>query len=160
MYVTEQCLGVHEEGSGSPSVAKFSVFLRNQAEKRLQEERERIDHYLDPSTEAKIREVTEKEMIAKHMRALAEMENSGCIAMFHDDKVEDLTRAYSLFKRIIQPISGLGVIRDMMVSHVTELGKTLVFLCDGGELFTWILVRSMRKSETKILFCMSKASLI
>lgn len=54
------------------------------------------------------------------------MENSGCIAMFHDDKVEDLTRAYSLFKRIIQPISGLGVIRDMMVSHVTELGKTLV----------------------------------
>lgn len=73
MYVTEQCLGVHEEGSGSPSVAKFSVFLRNQAEKRLQEERERIDHYLDPSTEAKIREVTEKEMIAKHMRALAEV---------------------------------------------------------------------------------------
>ena len=45
------------------------------AEQRLQEEVDRVAHYLDPSTEAKIREVAEKELIARHMVVLAEMEH-------------------------------------------------------------------------------------
>ena len=96
------------------------------AEIRLHEEAERVQHYLDSSTEPKIKEVAERELIAKHMKTLAEMENSGIITMIEDSKVTDLARAYQLFKRVMQPTSGLAVIRDLMATHVKARGSELV----------------------------------
>ena len=81
------------------------------AEQRLHEELDRVAHYLDPSSEGKIKEVAERELIAKHMRTLAEMEHSGVIAMIEDNKIDDLRRAYDLFKRVTVPTSGLKVLR-------------------------------------------------
>ena len=57
------------------------------AEQRLQEEVDRVAHYLDPSSEAKTRQVAEQELIARHMKTIAEMEHSGIIAMIEDSKV-------------------------------------------------------------------------
>jgi len=54
----------------------------------LKEEMNRVAHYLDPSTESKIREKVEKEMIANHMKTLIEMENSGLISQLRDDKID------------------------------------------------------------------------
>ena len=48
---------------------------------RLSEEADRVSYYLDPSTEPRLREVAERELIAKHMRALAEMEHTGVVAI-------------------------------------------------------------------------------
>ena len=96
------------------------------AEVRLSEEADRVAHYLDPSTEAKLREVAERELIAAHMRTLAEMENSGVVAMIEDNKVDDLRRTYELFKRVTAPTSGLSVIRDIMSAHVRARGTQLV----------------------------------
>ena len=87
---------------------------------------DRVAHYLDPSSESKIREVAEHELIAKHMRTLAEMEHSGVIAMIEDNKVDDLRRAYDLFKRITTPTPGLKVICDIMAAHVRARGMQLV----------------------------------
>jgi cullin 3 len=42
-------------------------------EKRLQEEYERSQHYLSPSTEPKIRRIVEKELIEAHMKSVAEV---------------------------------------------------------------------------------------
>ena len=88
------------------------------AEERLAEETERVEHYLDESTHPKIKEVAERELIAKHMRPLAEMETSGIVAMLEDSKVADLARAYKLYRRVTAPESGLAVIREMMAAHV------------------------------------------
>jgi len=96
------------------------------AEQRLAEENDRVTHYLDPATEPKIREVAERELIARHMRTLAEMEHSGVVAMIEDNKVSDLARAYELFKRVTQPTPGLTVIRDIMAAHVKARGTQLV----------------------------------
>eukprot|EP00966_Prymnesium_polylepis_P005723 130527-Prymnesium_polylepis.1 len=96
------------------------------AEKRLSEEAERVNHYLDNMTEAKIKEVAEKELIAKHMKTLAEMENSGIITMIEDSKIDDLRRAYSLFRRVTQPSPGLDVIKGLMADHVKRVGVELV----------------------------------
>ena len=60
--------------SRAPCVLRASRALRAsgaQAEQRLAEEVDRVAHYLDPSTEPKIREVAERELIARHMRASA-----------------------------------------------------------------------------------------
>ena len=51
-------------------------YLRK-AEQRLEEEKERVAHYLDKSTEPRIREVAERELIAKHMRTIAEVPARG-----------------------------------------------------------------------------------
>jgi cullin 3 len=46
-------------------------------EKRLQEEYERSQHYLSPSSEPKIRRIVEKELIETHMKTVAEVCPSG-----------------------------------------------------------------------------------
>ena len=58
-----------------------------QAEARLSEESSRVKHYLHPLTEIKLKNIVETELIYNHAKALVEMENSGCVAMLHDDKV-------------------------------------------------------------------------
>ncbi|KAJ6797627.1 cullin-3A-like [Iris pallida] len=93
------------------------------AERRLNEEMERVTHYLDAKTEAKITQVVEKEMIASHMQRLVHMENSGLVNMLMDDKYEDLARMYNLFRRVPD---GLSTIRNVMTSHLRESGKHLV----------------------------------
>ncbi|XP_022776882.1 cullin-3A-like [Durio zibethinus] len=90
---------------------------------RLNEEIERVTHYLDIKSEAKITNVVEKEMIANHMMRLVHMENSGLVNMLLDDKYEDLGRMYNLFRRVP---NGLSTIRDVMTSHLRERGKQLV----------------------------------
>ncbi|KAL5981116.1 Cullin-3A [Asimina triloba] len=93
------------------------------AERRLNEEMERVTHYLDAKSEAKLTNVVEKEMIAEHMQRLVHMENSGLVSMLVDDKYDDLGRMYNLFRRVLD---GLSTIRDVMTSHLRETGKQLV----------------------------------
>lgn len=93
------------------------------AERRLNEEIERVSHYLDVSSEVKITNVVEKEMIANHMPRLVHMENSGLVNMFIDDKYKDLGRMYNLFRRASD---GLSTIREVMISHLRDTGKQLV----------------------------------
>lgn len=93
------------------------------AERRLNEEMERVSHYLDAKSEGKITSVVEKEMVESHMQRLVHMENSGLINMLVDDKYEDLGRMYSLFRRVP---NGLFIVRDVMTSHLRNTGKELV----------------------------------
>ncbi|XP_076935500.1 cullin-3A-like [Bidens hawaiensis] len=93
------------------------------AEKRLNEEIDRVTHYLDAESEVKITSVVEKEMIESQMNRLVHMENSGLVNMIVDDKYDDLARIYNLFRRVP---NGLTLIRDVMTSHIRETGKQLV----------------------------------
>uniref|UniRef100_A0A1D1YRK4 Cullin-3B n=1 Tax=Anthurium amnicola TaxID=1678845 RepID=A0A1D1YRK4_9ARAE len=93
------------------------------AERRLNEEMDRVTHYLDSKSELKITNVVEREMIANHMQRLVHMENSGLVDMFVNDKYEDLGRMYNLFRRVSD---GLSTIRVVMTSHLREKGKQLV----------------------------------
>ncbi|XP_076901000.1 cullin-3A-like [Bidens hawaiensis] len=93
------------------------------AEKRLNEEIDRVTHYLDAESEVKITNVVEKEMIESQMNRLVHMENSGLVNMIVDDKYDDLARIYNLFRRVP---NGLTLIRDVMTSHIRETGKQLV----------------------------------
>jgi len=102
-----------------------SDYMRK-AELRLTEESDRVAHYLDASTDSKLKEVAERELIARHMRTLAEMQHSGIVTMLENERVADLTRAYDLFKRIKTPTDGLGMIRDIMATYVKSLGIRLV----------------------------------
>jgi len=99
-----------------------SDYMRK-VEARIKEELERVAHYLDGSTEPKIREVVERELIAVHMKTLIEMEHSGIISMLRDDKIEDLKRMYNLFGRVSD---GHKMMREFLSNYVRETGKTLI----------------------------------
>jgi cullin 3 len=49
-----------------------ATYLRH-VERRLQEEYERSQHYLSPSSEPKIRRIVEKELIEAHMKTVSEV---------------------------------------------------------------------------------------
>ncbi|KAF4525029.1 hypothetical protein B566_EDAN016006 [Ephemera danica] len=116
-----------------------SVYIKK-VEARIQEEVDRAQHYLDQSTEPRIVDVVETELIKKHMRTIVEetirkfgislpvvsflqMENSGVVHMLMHNKTEDLACMYKLFNRLRD---GLKTIADCVSKYLREQGKGLV----------------------------------
>jgi cullin 3 len=93
------------------------------AETRLREEHTRSSLYLHTSTEPKLSGIVETELIKNHAETLINMENSGAVSMFRDDKVEDLKRMYQLFDRV--PAT-LTLLRESMGEYVKHTGSNLV----------------------------------
>ncbi|KAF1317887.1 Cullin family protein, partial [Globisporangium splendens] len=93
------------------------------AEKRLVEEANRVSHYLNVSTEHKLKSIVEMQLIKNQAKALVEMENSGCVAMFRDRKVESLRRMYTLFRRVP---STLNDISECVLQYVKAQGEGFV----------------------------------
>lgn len=51
------------------------------------------------------------------------MENSGCIAMLRDDKIEDLKRMYKLFGCVV---NGHNIMREIITKYIKETGESLI----------------------------------
>ncbi|EEB19747.1 Cullin-3, putative [Pediculus humanus corporis] len=105
-----------------------SVYIKK-VEARINEEAERAKHYLDVSTETRIVEVVEEELIEKHMKTIVEMENSGVVHMLKNQKTEDLACMYKLFYRVTD---GLKTMSDCVSQYLREQGKALVQEENGG----------------------------
>lgn len=99
-----------------------SVYIKK-VETRINEESERAKHYLDESTESRIVEVVEEELVKKHMKTIVDMENSGVVHMLKNQKTEDLACMYKLFGRVTD---GLKTIVDCVSHYLREQGKALV----------------------------------
>lgn len=93
------------------------------AEMRLQEEANRSRNYLAPSTEPKLMNCVEYELITMHSRTLVDMQSSGCVAMMRENKIDDLKRMYSLFSRVP---STLDYLRECMSNYVKQCGLAIV----------------------------------
>ncbi|KAI5737524.1 hypothetical protein M8J76_014379 [Diaphorina citri] len=109
-----------------------SVYIKK-VEARINEEAERAKHYLDESTESRIVEVVEEELIKKHMRTIVEMENSGVIHMLQNQKTEDLACMYKLFSRVTD---GLKTMSECVSQYLREQGKALVKEDDASSVTT------------------------
>ncbi|CAM6047545.1 unnamed protein product [Sphagnum compactum] len=93
------------------------------AEECLKREKERVGHYLHASSEQKLLEKVQHELLTQYENQLLEKEHSGCHSLLRDDKVEDLSRMYRLFCRIPK---GLEPVAGVFRQHVTDEGTTLV----------------------------------
>jgi len=93
------------------------------AERRLELEEERVDHYLHHSSRGKLLKEVQTELLAKYETELVEKEQSGCAALLRDDKTEDLARMYRLFNRIPK---GLDPVAEIFKKHVEGEGMALV----------------------------------
>ncbi|KAJ8954401.1 hypothetical protein NQ318_011075 [Aromia moschata] len=99
------------------------LYILKKVEARINEESDRAKHYLDESTESRIVEVVEEELIKKHMKTIVEMENSGVVHMLKHQKTEDLACMYKLFGRVTD---GLKTMADCVSQYLREQGKALV----------------------------------
>lgn len=106
-----------------------STYIR-EVEQRIEEESKRAQRYLDPSTEQKIVQVVERELITNHMKPIVEMENSGVIKMLQDQKIEDLNCMYRLLCRVK---NGLQCIVGCVSAYLRDQGKSLVTEEEGGK---------------------------
>ncbi|XP_010259687.1 PREDICTED: cullin-1 [Nelumbo nucifera] len=93
------------------------------AEECLKREKDRVSHYLHSSSEQKLLEKVQHELLFVYATQLLEKEHSGCHALLRDDKVEDLSRMYRLFFRIPR---GLDPVANIFKQHVTAEGTALV----------------------------------
>lgn len=104
------------------------------AEDALDEERKRVEDYLNPSSEAKILKVVEEEILEKVETVLLEKESSGCRALLQNDKSEDLQRMFRLFSRLE---NGLNPMANILQSFITDMGEDIInrrkARLDGGE---------------------------
>lgn len=101
-----------------------------QAEKRLLEEAQRVMHYLNASTEQKLKNIVETQLIKNQAKTLVDMETSGCMAMFRDDKVDALRRMYMLFRRVPNTLTDIS---DAVGLFIRTQGEELVKVQCNGE---------------------------
>ncbi|KZV24389.1 cullin-1 [Dorcoceras hygrometricum] len=93
------------------------------AEECLKREKDRVSHYLHSSSETKLLEKVQNELLSVYATQLLEKEHSGCHALLRDDKVEDLSRMYRLFSKVPR---GLEPVANIFKRHVTAEGTALV----------------------------------
>jgi len=93
------------------------------AERRIREEKARVENYLHESTMEKIQELCDEEWILAHYKTLILMENSGCAWMFEHDKVQDLERMCLLFSRVPQT---LKEVQRVMIDCICEAGRDIL----------------------------------
>nr|ACS69068.1 CULLIN1-like protein 1 [Lilium longiflorum] len=93
------------------------------AEECLKREKDRVSHYLHVSSEPKLLEKVQNELLSVYASQLLEKEHSGCHVLLRDDKVDDLSRMYRLFSKITK---GLEPVSQIFKQHVTAEGTALV----------------------------------
>ncbi|XP_022727593.1 cullin-1 isoform X6 [Durio zibethinus] len=93
------------------------------SEECLKKERDRVSHYLHSSSETKLLEKVQHELLVMYANRLLEKEHSGCRALLRDDKLEDLSRMYRLYCKIPR---GLDPVANIFKQHITAEGTALV----------------------------------
>lgn len=95
----------------------------NKVEQRIAEEANRATFYLDESTESRIVEVVEEELIKAHMKTVVDMENSGVVHMLMNKKTSDLACMFKLLQRVLD---GHKIMASSMSQHLRATGKSFV----------------------------------
>ncbi|KAK2632685.1 hypothetical protein EUGRSUZ_L01225 [Eucalyptus grandis] len=93
------------------------------AEEYLKREEDRVSHYLHSSSEPKLLEKVQHELLSVYASKLLEKEDSGCRVLLGNDKGEDLSRMFRLFSKIPK---GLDPVANIFQQHVTATGTVLV----------------------------------
>lgn len=93
------------------------------ANNRYQEEKERVENYLNPSSMDKILNEFLKEYIDNHSLTLLNMENSGLTQMIQQDQINEIKLMFSLFKKIP---NALEQFKAHLKSFIVSEGQKLV----------------------------------
>jgi len=93
------------------------------AEARLLEEEARVDKYLHVEGKSNLLKEADSKLLEQHEDTLLAKEESGMFALLRDDRMEDLSRMYRLFARLL---NGLPPMAKMFKEFITETGLDLI----------------------------------
>ncbi|KAM7264731.1 hypothetical protein ACFE04_002414 [Oxalis oulophora] len=99
------------------------------AEECLKMERDRVSHYLQASSESKLVEKVQQELLVVYDKMLFEKEHSGVKALLKNNKKEDLSRMYRLYHKIP---NGLEPVANFFKQHIIDVGNALVQSADDA----------------------------
>ncbi|KAJ3271112.1 hypothetical protein HDV01_007049 [Terramyces sp. JEL0728] len=88
---------------------------------RLEEESTRVTVVLTPSTEKKLLDIVDLELITNNVKPLIELD-SGLVSMIKNERIEGLMTMYDLFKRVP---TGHPEMRQALAAHIKDLGKQI-----------------------------------
>lgn len=89
-------------------------------ERRIKEENERVDLYLDESTRSPLLTRVEKCLISDHMQ---EVVDNGLSILLNDNRVPDVSRLYTLLSRVE---GGVPLLKTGFSSYIKKVGKAMI----------------------------------
>ncbi|KAI0001508.1 Cullin-domain-containing protein, partial [Russula compacta] len=89
---------------------------------RLSEEESRAHQYLSLQTSAPLQNILENTLLAPHLQTLIDMASSGLDAMIDHDKLDDLSRLFSLFSLVPD---GVPSLRSSLKASIQRRGTEL-----------------------------------
>ncbi|XLR51936.1 hypothetical protein S83_002608 [Arachis hypogaea] len=99
-------------------------------EECLKREKDRVAQYLHSSSEPKLLEKVQHELLSVYANQLLQKEHSGCHALLRDGKVEDLSRMFRLFSKIpegLDPVSSIFKQVSYWLSRLEDAASTKMF---------------------------------
>ncbi|VDK76390.1 unnamed protein product [Litomosoides sigmodontis] len=118
-FLETTCTLYEAEGRHLSQSLEVPIYLRH-IKKRLEEETNRVDYYLDFTTKKALLAVTERCLISDHMDAFI---NKGLDEMLLENKCDDLSLMYNMVSRTKH---GLLILKNVFASYVKKVGKALV----------------------------------
>lgn len=115
-YYARKASSLSEEESFPQYMVKAEAFLES--------ERERVANYLHESSETKLLEAAEHELLEVHQKRLIE-KDTGVIALLANNNTEDMCRMFRLFS-VKSLKNGLQPIGDLMCGYIIEEGNAVV----------------------------------
>ena len=109
-----------EDDSGLAIKAEFV----GQVERRLAEEADRTAHYLSSYTHQPLQDLLVDELLTPHVQTILDMPGTGLSPMIDADRVTDLHRLYTLFRRV-PDTAGRDALRLTLRMDIEERGKAV-----------------------------------
>ncbi|KAF6211064.1 hypothetical protein GE061_014177 [Apolygus lucorum] len=118
-------------------------------DKRLEEENERLLHYLDASTKWSLIHTVEKQLLSEHLTTILQ---KGLDALLEENRVTDLTLLYNLFTRVKK---GLVELCAMFNAYIKK-GRTIVIDPEKDKTMVQELLDFKDKMDNIVNVCFKK----
>lgn len=119
-------------------------------DKRLNEEKERLLHYLDASTKWSLIHTVEKQLLSEHLTSVL---HKGLDNLLEENRIDDLTLLYNLFTRVKK---GLVELCLNFNTYIKKKGRTIVIDPEKDKTMVQELLDFKDKMDNVVSICFQK----
>uniref|UniRef100_A0A158Q724 Cullin-4 n=1 Tax=Elaeophora elaphi TaxID=1147741 RepID=A0A158Q724_9BILA len=148
-FLETTCTLYEAEGRHLSQSLEVPVYLRH-VKKRLEEETNRVDYYLDFTTKKSLLAITERCLISDHMDSFI---NKGLDEMLLENKCDDLSLMYNMVSRTKH---GLLILKNVFASYVKKVGKALVMDVNRDKTLVADLLTMKRQLDNVVDSCFQR----
>uniref|UniRef100_A0AAF5PJZ6 CULLIN_2 domain-containing protein n=1 Tax=Wuchereria bancrofti TaxID=6293 RepID=A0AAF5PJZ6_WUCBA len=148
-FLETACTLYEAEGRHLSQSLEVPVYLRH-VKKRLEEETNRVDYYLDFTTRKPLLAVTKRCLISDHMESFI---SKGLDEMLLENKCDDLSLMYNMVSRTKH---GLIILKNVFASCVKKVGKALVMDVNRDKTLVTDLLAMKRQLDNVVDSCFER----